>query len=143
MIESDVGLIRLIVLAALSSSLALNGQKILCGHSCVLKHRTRESRTDMQQALGVAMGSECFPVVYGWAQLLPIPGSTIAVDGMICLLAEMLGRCIWVHSLLSGQSKGVRVKGSLVLLLQHVSRRLGTAFKRLHFTARRAVEERQ
>lgn len=60
MIESDVGLIRLIVLAALSSS-ALNGQKILCGHSCVLKHRTRESRTGMQQALGVAVGSECFP----------------------------------------------------------------------------------
>lgn len=60
MIESDVGLIWLIVLAALSSS-ALNGQKILCGHSCVLKHRTRESRTGMQQALGVAVGSECFP----------------------------------------------------------------------------------
>ena len=46
MIESDVGLIRLIVLAALSSS-ALNGQKILCDHSCVLKYRTRESRTGM------------------------------------------------------------------------------------------------
>lgn len=73
MSESDVGLIRLIVLATLPSYLAVDGQKILCGHSCIPKYRTRESRTDMQQALEWPREVSVSLVVYRLAQ------STIAV----------------------------------------------------------------
>lgn len=49
-------------------------------------------------------------VVYGWAQLLPIPGSTFAADGMFCLLADVrlvhLGSQLAFWAIKGSQSRG-------------------------------------
>ena len=64
----------------------------------------------MQQALEWPWEMSVSLVVYGWAQLLPIPGSTFAADGMLCLLADVrsvhLGSQLAFWAIKGSQSQG-------------------------------------
>lgn len=102
------------MLTALSNYLAVSRQKILCGHSCVPKHRIRESSTDKQQAFGVAMGSECCPGGVQMGTAPANPGSTMAEGGMLCLLVEMLGKHILISPVAFWAVKGIQSQGKLI-----------------------------